>query len=518
MDDTDGGENRGFLENLNCRSRGVVSGTGSLRVVAADGDLVCPWLHRDERSVVVGEKCLLRFPRRKDLLGFLRLQFSREGGLGVSLSELEVLSLRSARGKLDYALRLAIGSSRDVERLLGAATLARGQALVGRDGALVAFRDEEAPFGYDFAGSVDSGLALTLLRPSGVLSYPRVRKLVLSELVFSLPLIRVSDEELEEGAFLLFPSGLYRAVAGYLTRHGIGGEAAAYRALERRGGEGGSFHLIKVEKLDGMPAQTLERIPGVEILVPALPRVLVPLGYQHPLPLVAMPELAPEAGLLVLAREGGIAERLPGPEFFPLLPDFDMVDCGEPESMKALAEPPPALGIRVAIVTNGRKEPADGCLVEAGDFDLLRRLLQRLPEFVLGSCRLAAGTDRCVILGHSDSLRCLPVGILLKRLDDKLYLPVGSRLVPSPPPSLLSKMFRGPMRSEIVVMTFEGAWHFPERALLPMTRLSVAKFYSQRIELLSHPREPSVEQLEFVPTLGQRIGRRLLLENPREGK
>jgi hypothetical protein len=479
-----------------------------LVIVAATGELHHPGLRRDERGVVLGRECLLRFQTLPDLLAFVRL-YALRGALDGILHAVEVQALLAEPVGSDFALRLPVQGSREVDALQDAARLAGGQLFVGGGRSFVAYREAEAPFGYDLLGGEEPARGLVLHRPAGALRYPELRRLDLAELVFSLPLVRSFEPPADEALMVQAPAGLYQAVSRYLLRHGQGVEAALLDASGERPVPGRQrFCVFRVKKLSRIGLGLLLQVPGLRLLRQVVDNVLVPLGWRHPLPLESMSGLAPQAALLLLQESGQPPLDLGALSFQPHLPPVALGVSGAPLAARPVEEQPQRFGLSVSLVPNGRKEPATGLLIPAAQHELLRRILQGLPSSVLEGCSLAAGSDVAVVLGQSDVLRSIPLGILLKARTERLYLPVGTSLLPDPPPDALGRMFVGAPEGEYIVLTPQEAYHFPAKALLPLSRLLVARFYARRMQLLTHPPEPS--SVEFQPTLAQRLSRRLL--------
>jgi hypothetical protein len=478
---------------------------------AATGELRHAGLRRDDRGVVVGAQCLLRFATLPELVGFVRLQALR-GDLPRILLELETLSLLGEPGGADFALRLPVrGSAREVEALLDAVTLAGGQVFVGDGHHFVPFRDAAAPFGYDLLAGERPPRGLVLHRPAGSLHYPELRRIDLAELLFSLPLLRDFVPAAEPSCYVQVPPGLYRQAAQYLSRHGHGCEAALVELEQdaRFGGRPQRSYLFGVRRLSAVGLRLLSRVPGVQLLARPAEPFLVPLGWRHPLPLEPLAALLPREALLVLRPEGGAALRLPALTFHPVLPPLLVSSVAGPLQMRMVEEPPQKFSLGVSLIANGRVEEATGLLVPAAQHDLLRRMLQGLPTSLLEGCVLAAGSDVAVVLGPGEALRHLPLGTLLKARTERVYLPVGMSLVPEPPAELLARLFVGPLEGEYIVLTKSEAVHFPARALLPLSRLMAARFYSRRIQLLSRPPEAVPASVEFPPDIARVVRREL---------
>ena len=87
-------------------------------------------------------------------------------------------------------------------------------------------------------------------------------------------------------------------------------------------------------------------------------------------------------------------------------------------------------------------------------------------------------------------------------------------LVPEPPPEMLGRLFVGPLEGEYIVLSRGEAVHFPARALLPLSRLMAARFYSRRIQLLSRPPEAVPASVE----LSGGVGRAALRTASRRGR
>jgi hypothetical protein len=480
--------------------------------VAVTGELRHAGLRRDERGVVLGRECLLRFPGLPELLAFVRL-YALQGDLDSVLHALEVQALLAEPAGSDFAIRLSVHGSQPIESLLEPVHLAGGQVFVGDGRSFVPYRDAEAPFGYDLLGAEEPARGIVLYRPAGAMRYPELRRLDLEELVFTLPLVRSFEPIADVPLLIQTPPGLYRAVAEYLLRHGQGVEVAHLETAGEAGGSGGGrFYLFGVKKLSRVGLGLLSGVPGLRLLARALENVLVPLGWKHPMPLESMSGLARTDVLLLLQEPGGRPVELGSVAFFPHLPPVALGAGGEPIRARPVEEQPQKFSLPVSLVPNGRKEAATGLLVPAAQHELLRRMLQGLPSSVLEGCTMAAGADVAVLLGQSEVLRSLPLGILLKARTERLYLPVGTSLLPDPPPDALSRMFVGPPEGEYIVLTSREAYHFPAKALLPLSRLLVARFYARRIQLLPHPPEPA--SVEFQPT--QRSARRLLEDETEE--
>jgi hypothetical protein len=460
-----------------------------------------PGLVQDARGLVVSTHAVVLLLGQERLVTLLRL-LSEEPQLGDLLPSLRIEQVRNPLGAQSYLVRFACADSRLLDRTARAARLAGSTLCVGAGQHFVAYRDRRSQLGYDAAEllPVTGKGDYALYTEAFAQSFQRLREVPLATLLMTLPLVPLPggaqaalpqrDEHPpprldhrpesrpaptgpsadEDVLWLACPDGLLPRLLGYLFHAGVLGPVLLPGEPEGRAAAGPLPALLG---LLGAPRSLLVRLlglPGVTLYRAVTPRLLVELGYAHPLRLSALePALGGAHGsaqgkdevlLFSGARRGFVA--LPSPLRLPAerLVELRYTAPAAPATpllpRVALPREAPA-GVRISLRLCRGPTPATptATLLPWSRCQALSRLLYLLPLPALAGLRAACLDDGILILGAQGVL-LVPLGELLYEAAPAVLAPLGWQLVPALLPSqIVSVVGGGPDR--LVLLRASGS-------------------------------------------------------------
>ncbi|MFO0573389.1 MAG: hypothetical protein U1A78_05290 [Polyangia bacterium] len=496
-----------------------------------------PGLVQDARGLVVSTHAVVLLLGQERLVTLLRL-LSEEPQLGDLLPSLRIEQVRNPLGAQSYLLRFACADSRLLDRIARAARLAGSTLCVGAGQHFVAYRDRRSQLGYDAAEllPVTAKGDYALYTEAFAQSFQRLRDVPLVTLLSVLPLLplpggaraalpperagerpgerpgeRSGDRWIDRAAatspaddvlWLACPDGLRPRLLGYLFHAGVLGPVLLPGELAGGAAEAGPLPTLL--GLLGAPRSLLERLlglPGVTLYRAITPRLLVELGYTHPLRLPALepvifhspghssgPSSGPAAGpahgrdevlLFSGARRGFTV--LPSPLRLPAERLVELrYTAPAPSTLSApllarAARPREApAGVRVSLRLCRGPTPATptATLLPWGRCQALSRLLYLLPLPALAGLRAACLDDGILILG-AQGVPLVPLGELLYEAAPAVLAPLGWQLTPALLPSQIVSVVGGGPDRLVLLRTGEGGAASPlliaQAALRPLS-------------------------------------------------
>lgn len=497
-----------------------------------------PGLVQDARGLVVSTHAVVLLLGQERLVTLLRL-LSEEPQLGDLLPSLRIEQVRNPLGAQGYLVRFACADSRLLDRIARAARLAGSTLCVGAGQHFVAYRDRRSQLGYDAAEllPVTAKGDYALYTEAFAQSFQRLRELPLLTLLSVLPLVplpggaraalpperaserpgerpgeRRTDRAAATGApedvlWLACPDGLRPRLLGYLFHAGVLGPVLLPGELEGRGAaEAGPLPTLL--GLLGAPRSLLERLlglPGVTLYRAVTPRLLVELGYAHPLRLSALePAIFHPAGHSAGQAGGQAHGQAHGPAHskdevllfsgarrgFTVLPSPLRLPAERLVELRYTAPAPSTLsspllaraalpreaptGVRVSLRLCRGPTPATptATLLPWGRCQALSRLLYLLPLPALAGLRAACLDDGILILGAQGVL-LVPLGELLYEAAPAVLAPLGWQLTPALLPSQIVSVVGGGPDRLVLLRTGEGGAASPlliaQAALRPLS-------------------------------------------------
>ncbi|MCB9701665.1 MAG: hypothetical protein H6711_07230 [Myxococcales bacterium] len=483
-------------------------------------------LQPDARGVAVGRETLLVFPALDRLVAFLGA-YSEESSLDDLIPTMTLERARRDGGGHAILVRCAGADSYSLDRLLRLTMAVRGVLYVGGGTLFVRYRERAAPFGYDLAAPVAAGaddvVAVDLDFTARYKVSDRldpvelIQRLSLRQV--PLPLGGIAEDPrlcgLAELALVLVAPGLGERVLSYLWRAKV--QIAGVRVA--LAGERRASLLLRLRAPTGHTLDVLQRIPGVELLVPVSPRAAVELGYRHPIHLASASTCLPGDEMYLFRGRAGRVERLEGAPRFVDGAHLVTSELGgriaEPGDARTLGFEPLRIAIRLRSTTAAR-EPR-GALIPWEQIELLRRLIYVVPPGSLSAARLALVDEGVLVLTGGlggagaagaagvGAAALIPLGRRICEVAPGVLVPDGYELWPRVRPALLRELlgldagqlalFRGP-GSEPLRLRPE---HLAPLDAAIVGRLQLAEGRELPGELVAATAQPSI--------VNQRLGR-----------
>jgi hypothetical protein len=444
----------------------------------------CPGIALDARGVALGKQAALLVSSVDALIGWFRV-LSDELPLDDLLPTLAIHEVRGALGGREYLVVFQAASSHLCDRAARIVRFLGGLAFTGSGKHFVAYRDDEAPLGYDIDALAPDEGDYVLYAGSFTQAYVRLREVPFRQLVFQLALRPVPGETRTPGLgmvvadgggggervlWLTAPLGLARNLLGYLHRSRVTAQATMVERDERSafGSPSGARRRVLVRAADLPPRMLalLRSVPGIAVFRPVADNVVVEVGYRHPLRLESCQSVfsrdrfylftSGDAGVEVigapsrLEREGALA--------MSAVDRFITVGFGLDErrpEVAAESAPPPELRVALRLVpaSSGRavgRPRAKAVLVGWERAAWLKRLVFLLPPSLLRGSQLAA-LDEGLLVVADEGVDALPIGDALWEAAPSVYVPVGWELLPRVPPEILGEQLGGTLGRRVVI-------------------------------------------------------------------
>jgi hypothetical protein len=420
------------------------------RIALHQTRLHTPGLGLDAKGVALGAKGLVLLPSIDRLVALLSI-YARDRSLEDLLPSLGILILRSKLGVREVALQFAAESSDRMDRVAEIARLVGGSAFTGTSRHFVQYRDAAAPFGYDVADLATTDAPLALYHDRFSQTYEEERTIDLVRLCLRLTLRSDPSTKLGPGPrFVVAESGLGPALAAYLTRSNVDGDAcvaewpppsAFVDTPVRR-------WVIRVPELPERMRPLLYTTPGITCFVPAGPGVAVEAGFRHPIELRACPLFDP-SGLVLLRGRGDepwTIERLPPMGALSSLSHIELRHKGRDASAASATSTlePGALRIPLRVISStAPRAKVHATFIARRQLPLLRRLAYLLPRAALTRIRIAETADGAFLRSVAGS-ETIPLGTFFSEIHPRLYLLAGHQFVPAVAPEALALAFGFP--------------------------------------------------------------------------
>ncbi|HLN26517.1 MAG TPA: hypothetical protein VK395_02090 [Gemmataceae bacterium] len=383
-----------------------------------------------------------------------------------------------------------------------AARLVGGQLYIGRRDALVRYRDDRAPRGYDVPELLKSavGEAIVLVDRWGsrLLSRSELLPIRLADFCLQVGPVPACAGPLPRQLYAMTPRALHGIVGRYLRAHHLHYQVASVRtsSAERL--------LFQIGPRPDAPAgqavprfviDYLSRLPRVMPLLavspPESPRFLVQWQHRYPLALPHVAGAFARDELVVLSAAPEPALRIrPAPVFV----DGDLLTTGyvsQPAPLRFQGAAVDVLAdLQVPILLrpdNGSVPLVAALFLDPAEVSWLRRLLYRLPGDAFAAyslCRVDKGT---VLLGGDRAVEGIPFGLPLRRVSGtNLFIPLRQRLVPLLPWELLARAF-GLREDCYTILIDDHRLDMPMTGFVPMARAVLAQPQRPRVEIRITP-------------------------------
>jgi hypothetical protein len=428
-------------------------------------------LFQDGRGVVVGQAAAILLLSVERVVSMLRL-LSEELSLDDLLPTLRIEVVENTLRSTSYLLSFQTSDSLLLDRVARLARLVGSPLCVGSSPHFVAYRDEEAPLGYDAQPLAEPG-DLTLYTPAFVQPYRRIRALRLSQLLSQLQLLPLpggltaalqrpvldgvepqpaSPSEL----YLTCGVGLSERLMRYLWQHGIDAELLVPDGLPRPEVQEQEQRLREsLIRMSSPPSELLLRIaslPTVKLLRPEGVGMLIELGFAHPMRLSSLQSLFPSTDLILFYGHRRGFVRAKSPTRIPLtrliLPSLTIdgqagsmpLDKEAPLRMLTAATTKPLplpISLRLVPRRDGlQQRPPTATLIPWSRLATLQRLLGLLSGDALWSLR-AVGLPSGLFVFGNDAVQQLVSGQLLDEPAPLLFVPRSHQLLPELPATQL---------------------------------------------------------------------------------
>ena len=468
-------------------------GPGGLRRTAKrDAVALCPFdrsqekprlpgLRLDQRGIVVGDQAVLRLAQPDRLTQLL-------GGISdcVELSRITI-QRQSTRDVLLFVQ--PPDEQRDklsvfYDGIASVARLVPAQVFTGADQVFVAYRDHDAPLGYDVPRPpAKPGRKLRLIAADGIHeSSPgkwkpvSVRDVVLQ----SIPTADRRIVALPPRLFVLTVPALQKTICRYLRSQGLRCRLALIATAARSRGV-----LMDIETVDatGIPAFVvawLRSYPRTVVLQDVLPhasrQVLVELGCETPWSWQNAITAFEAGSLIVLSGSSDFPGLCLHPA--PVLTDADaLLSVRVAKNVSHAATPlknstPETCRFQVRFQRDtGPPTAPIALLLEEKELRWLRHLLYRLPASQFHGYRVLPASPFSLLWSEQGPVCDLPFGRPLKRvLDSDLWIPSPLRLVPQLPLSTLTRALAIPAR-RITVLTDDVRLEVNASSFVPLSEL-----------------------------------------------
>lgn len=484
-----------------------------------------PGLQPDARGIAVGRETLVVLASLDALVAFLGA-YSDEASLDDLLPTMTIEHARRSGGGNAVLVRCHSGDGYAVDRLARLASAARGRSYTGGGSTFVAWRERDAPFGYDLAEPMGAGKdELLVVDPDYVARYATTHRMDPVDLIqrlelraVPLPLGGVSrDPELaglKEMALILVAPALTARVLRYLWRTDV--PMAGYYV--RLAGDPRASLLLRLRQPRPRVLDVLMQIPGIEVLAPVSSRAAVEVGWRHPIQLASAHSCLPGDEMFLFRGGVGRVERLEGPPRF--VDGRHLVEStmgGRLREVTQLREAelePLRVELRMRPTSMAREPRA--VIVGWGEVALLRHMVYLLPPSSLAAARIVPLEEGVVVLGAPAPGRTaqtsagvgvaalLPMGRRLGEAAPGVLVPDGHELWPRVRPQLLRQLLAlGPDDHALMLSPGADPIRVRPEQLLPFDAAMIARLQLQDARALV-PEEPAVG----APTLRhQRLGR-----------
>lgn len=480
------------------------------RVTLHQTRFTIPGVAPDSRGVLLGREGLLLVASIDRVVLFFRL-FGAENDINDLLSGLRIVRVTTPLRTQEFLVIFPAMSSYLMDQAAKLAKMVGGYLFTGTTKHYVAYRDSQAPLGYDARELMRSEADFALYSQTFEQTYSRVSDLDFGALVRRLSLERIRRGEEGVGAsdllYLSAPPGLAAPLQHYLVRNAV----KCWVALLERAPKSAfaeqedPFYLFRIHDIPKRMLRLFPRIPGFKLFYPVLPNVVVEWGYRHPLRLEACSKLFPEDRFFFFEGSADQVEVTREMPHFVNARDLARVSYAirkgqEVSSVEVPGEErPQAFEIPLRLVPSSRPvEKVMATLVPWHLVGPLKDLVYSLPPELLRGYRLATTSRFIVIMnlekgkdGSPRGIERLPLGTMMWEGGPSIFLPVGYFLSPRISPEALSftigsepgKLYFFPPEEEAPFVLQEDELGPLERkalAHLPATRLDVLQQESRQ--------------------------------------
>jgi hypothetical protein len=469
------------------------------RVTLHQTRFTIPGVSLDSRGVLLGREGAVLVSSVDRVVAFFRV-FGAENNLNDMLSGLRISRVTTPLKTQEFVIFFPAANSYLLDQAAKVARLVDGQLFTGSTKHYVAYRDAQAPLGYDARELLRGEGEVALYAPGFEQLYTRASDLDFGALVRRLSLERLKRrEEFEQGdtLFLRAPLGLSGAVQGYLVRNGVSAQIAIVdRVAQSAFAEAPQpFYLFKITQLPARMRRLFPRVPGATLFYPALPNVLVQWGFRHPIRLEACSSLFPDDQFFFFDGDADKVEATKEtPSFFEARDRTRLsyqIRKGQEVAPVETGAPVGEITVALSLVPTARPvERVIATLIPWQLLEPLKSLVYALPPELLREYRVCATPRFLVVMnpargkdGSPRGIERLPLGTMMWEAGPAIYLPVGHSLLPRVSPEALSAA----LGTEPGVCYFfapnePAPFALKESSFLPLERAVLARMPTDLVE------------------------------------
>ena len=441
------------------------------RIALHQTRLRTPGLGLESKGVALGAKGLVLLPSIDRLVALLSV-YTREHSLEDLMPSLEIELVRSKLGTREITLSFAAESSDRMDRMAETARLVGGFIFTGTSRHFVAYRDVNAPFGYDATQLLGSEHAVVLYHDKFTQGYDVDKKVDLRALLLRLmPHVDPSTEDEPGPRILVAEQGLGPALIHYFVRSRVDGEVAVGEWPPTSSFDEGAVrrYVLRVADLPKRMHPLMKGTPGITTFLPVGPGVAVEIGYRHPVHLRACPVFDPNGLVLLRGRgdEPWTLDRMPQLGDLRAFARVELRATGS-ESTATSTGAPPAVRVPLRIMPSSAPwKNVTATWVPPQELPLLRRMAYALPRQTIARTQIAV-TSRGAFVRCPSGVEAIPLGTFFVEIHPGLYIPAGYDVTPAVSPEVLFRALGSPTEKALFVTPQATSFAVDQSAFVPM--------------------------------------------------
>ena len=366
------------------------------------------------------------------------------------------------------------------------AAIDKGQLFIGANDRFVRYRDEESPFGYSLPEDPGEKDGVIRLFATETVEIPNeeLEDVSMSQAVLELvPANTQRRTETPDRIFVLTAEQMRKTLCRYFRSHHL-----AYSLVRIPCGEGRVELLFQVDAgladkgaVPQFVIAYLQSFPRTVVFQEEFQederQVLVELGCVAPWNWENTMGVFPSGGLLLMCQSRDYPNLWIEPA--PILIDGDTLVEVTPKDFPAHVAQPDTTAPELPPVSfelrferdRGPNVPPVARLLREHEMNWLRRLLYRMPTSEFSQYRVHLAKPYSLLVTDGESIRDLPLGIALKRVQDSaLYIPCELKLIPDLPLHVLTGVLNVQAENE-TILTPDVRLEIERSSFVPMSDL-----------------------------------------------